>query len=586
MSKKIEKSICQRQTHRKIVFKYINEAKDIILSYDESLREKLLSIKLTVEKKKNLIENLDTDILNSIDGEVEMEKEVEDASEFETIVNELLLKIQVTIEKGSESLRSVSTSSSSRMHAKLPKLVIKPFDGNPLIWKPFQESFMAAVDANDDLSDVDKFNHLRNLVKGSAEKTIAGLSLCGNNYGEALKLLNERFGNKQVLINEHTTQLLRLSKVKDLKDISKVRLLHDSIECHIRNLKSLGVVTKNLGSMLVTILMEKIPDELRLIITRKFDTDSWCIEKVLEAFKAELLAREKCHFKSNDDGEQSHTATAAALHTVGKTLPFCVFCQQPHPSSKCTVVTEVAARKSCLRNKGKCFLCLKGGHIIRNCPSRFKCFKCGGRHNISICEPNPVRRDSGNRNFTNATQTFTPEISSQSTNFVSTHPRSQTLLQTAQAQISDVTETKTCRVRVLLDPGSQKTYITEKLASYLNLSGQGHENVILKTAFESELSEPRRLRKVNFCMKNDNHSLNIYLDAYAVPTICQPIVNQPFDWSKYPHLKGVKFSDECVGELGIDIFIGADFYWRLITGEVRRGEMMVRLRWVRDWGMF
>ena len=180
-----------------------------------------------------------------------MEKEVEDANEFETIVNELLLKIQVTIEKGSESLRSVFTSSSSRnMHAKLHKIVIKPFDGNPLIWKPFQESFMAAVDANDDLSDVDKFNHLRNLVKGCAEKTIAGLS-CGNNYGEALKLLNERFGNKQVLINEHTTQLLRLSKVKDLKDISKVRLLHDSIECHICNLKSLGVVTKNLGSMLV-----------------------------------------------------------------------------------------------------------------------------------------------------------------------------------------------------------------------------------------------------------------------------------------------------------------------------------------------
>ena len=78
----------------------------------------------------------------------------------------------------------------------------------------------------------------------------------------------------------------------------------------------------------------------------------------------------------------------------------------------------------------------------------------------------------------------------------------------------------------------------------------------------------------------DNHSLNIYLDAYAVPTICQPIVNQPFDWSKYPHLKGVIFSDECVGELGIDILIGADFYWRLITGEVRRGGggMMVWLR--------
>ena len=49
--------------------------------------------------------------------------------------------------------------------------------------------------------------------------------------------------------------------------------------------------------------MEKISNELRLVITRTFETDSWCIEKVLEACKAELLAREKCHLKSNDDGD-------------------------------------------------------------------------------------------------------------------------------------------------------------------------------------------------------------------------------------------------------------------------------------------
>ena len=107
------------------------------------------------------------------------------------------------------------------MHAKLPKLFIKPFDGNPLICKPYKESFMAAVDAIDDFSHFYKFNHLRNLVKGSAEKTIAGLTLSGNNYGEALKPFIERFVNKQALINEHTTQLLRLSEVKDLRRLLK-----------------------------------------------------------------------------------------------------------------------------------------------------------------------------------------------------------------------------------------------------------------------------------------------------------------------------------------------------------------------------
>ena len=41
-------------------------------------------LKLTVEKKKNVIAHLDIDILNSIDDEVEVETEVEEASEFET----------------------------------------------------------------------------------------------------------------------------------------------------------------------------------------------------------------------------------------------------------------------------------------------------------------------------------------------------------------------------------------------------------------------------------------------------------------------------------------------------------------------
>ena len=132
-------------------------------------------------------------------------------------------------------------------------------------------------------------------------------------------------------------------------------------------------------------------------------------------------------------------------------------------------------------------------------------------------------------NYTNATQTFIQETISQSINFVSTDPRSQTLLKTAQAQISDIMENKMCLVHVLLDPGSHKTYITEELASYLNLNGHGHEDVILKTPFESEPSESKRLRKVNYRMKTDNHSVNHYLEAYAVPTLCQPIVNQPFD---------------------------------------------------------
>ena len=64
----------------------------------------------------------------------------------------------------------------------------------------------------------------------------------------------------------------------------------------------------------------------------------------------------------------------------------CIYCKRDHPSSKCTVVTDVQARKNILRNKARCFTCLKSGHKARNCKSKIKCYKCNGRHHISVCE--------------------------------------------------------------------------------------------------------------------------------------------------------------------------------------------------------
>ena len=80
---------------------------------------------------------------------------------------------------------------------------------------------------------------LRSLLQEKAEQLVNGLSLTGENYETALKLLEERFGDKQGLINEHTSKLLKLTKVKDISDTTKLRELYDNIECHVRNLEVL-----------------------------------------------------------------------------------------------------------------------------------------------------------------------------------------------------------------------------------------------------------------------------------------------------------------------------------------------------------
>ena len=49
-------------------------------------------------------------------------------------------------------------------------------------------------------------------------------------------------------------------------------------------------------------------------------------------------------------------------------------------------MTDVGARKQILRSSGRCYNCLRKGHIGRRCRSLSKCQQCKGGHHISICK--------------------------------------------------------------------------------------------------------------------------------------------------------------------------------------------------------
>ena len=65
------------------------------------------------------------------------------------------------------------------------------------------------------------------------------------------------------------------------------------------------------------------------------------------------------------------------------------------------------------------------------------------------------------------------------------------------------------------------------------------------------------------------------LSAVVVPHICDPVHLQPISSFKnaHEHLPGLELADlgSVTGELEIDVLIGSDYYWRLVTGRVSRG---------------
>ena len=66
----------------------------------------------------------------------------------------------------------------TKVRAKLPKLTLKSFGGNPIEWEPFWDFFKSAVDSNPEpIDEVDKFNYLKSLLEGTAARAISGFSL-------------------------------------------------------------------------------------------------------------------------------------------------------------------------------------------------------------------------------------------------------------------------------------------------------------------------------------------------------------------------------------------------------------------------
>ena len=64
----------------------------------------------------------------------------------------------------------------------------------------------------------------------------------------------------------------------------------------------------------------------------------------------------------------------------------------------------------------------------------------------------------------------------------------------------------------------------------------------------------------------------------TVPSICEPLTAQPISlcFEKFEHLKQLDMADYSNGQdsLQIDVLIGADYYWELVTGRTSRSEGM------------
>ena len=297
-----------RRGNRAFVTKVIQTAETAIDKFGGTQTEKdiLEGYKVTLIDKKESIKKLDEDILNEIEDEEKITEDIFQAREVGESMNRMIVKIDNVLKAvGMSSVTSQeglgASVSNETQHIypqptkpKLPKLSLKKFTGNPTDWQSFYDSYTAAVHNNDTLSKVDKFNYLKALLEGPAAAAIAGFTLTEENYETALKLLKDRYANPQVIVSSHVDALLKLESCSNIHEISKMRNLYDSIETHIRSLANLEVPSESYGTILIPMILAKLPQEMQLLISRKVGKDNWKLDDLLREFRIGLEARERC----------------------------------------------------------------------------------------------------------------------------------------------------------------------------------------------------------------------------------------------------------------------------------------------------
>ena len=248
------------------------------------------------------------------------------------------------------------------------------------------------------------------------------------------------------------------------------------------------------------------------------------------------------------------SASALVANERDKSSPYCVFCKQSHFSSECKVITSLEERKNILKKEGKCFRCMKRGHLASKCDTRIKCNECGGRHHAAVCDrrfktlnAEASARSVEGKGEPAAVSGYTGLISPGKPNERGVVEENYVYLQTAQAlAYSDERNPIAPRqVRITFDSASQRSYVAKHVVDALKLHTVRTETLGIST-FGNSAEEVKSCHLVELFVQNPETKFGLNLEAFEIPMICRDLTGQNIQWvkEKYPYLADLTFSDE------------------------------------------
>ena len=277
-------------------------------------------------------------------------------------IDDKLRKIEVTKGRSGAQNQTPIVQGGGTSFTKLPKLQLRKFNGKPDKFHEFWDSFEASVDSNPNLSDALKLEYLKAQCEMTAHQAVAGFELSDAYCRTVVDILKGRFGQRQTILDSHIDAFLTINTLGKHADIADIRKFYDTMEAHCRGLLAIGVNPKTYNIILVNIVQKILPEEFRLILSRKInetcgDSDLE-LSELLNCLRIEIEAREKCAPERKDVKRANIRYPTAAAVASGTLEATCTVCKGAHTTYECHTVTDIRERRNIPERERRCYLCL------------------------------------------------------------------------------------------------------------------------------------------------------------------------------------------------------------------------------------
>ena len=290
----------------------------------------------------------------------------------------------------------------------LPRVELPKFSGAFEDWESFRDLFTSLIRQDTTLTGVQKLQFLKTSVQGSAKSTLDKLTITEANYEIAWQTLLKRYDNPRILVTQHLSTLASIPIIKR-EDSTALQDLMDTLNTKKAALRSLDCPVEHWDEIFVFFAVRALDPVTR----RDWETSLGDSEDRVLYTKLSCFLQGRIHaLKTNKLSKGHKTDSESSRKDNAKSQPPC---QRPRHSSEMSFSTTTgpepssSKRVECMCNKQHylatcpdfhsadikrrrdmvtrlhlCYNCLRGGHLVAECPSMGRCLQCQSKHHTMI----------------------------------------------------------------------------------------------------------------------------------------------------------------------------------------------------------